>query len=74
MVDGDFFDKLEKVAQVVKKNSQPFGGIQLILSGDFFQLPPVSKAGEKKKFCFQVLQYIISLLLLILQNIGNYYQ
>jgi len=33
----------------------PFGGIQLILSGDFLQLPPVSKYNEeKKKFCFQV--------------------
>ncbi|XP_043272569.1 ATP-dependent DNA helicase PIF1 isoform X4 [Venturia canescens] len=43
MVDGDFFDKMEAVARHIRKNDKPFGGIQLILCGDFFQLPPVSK-------------------------------
>ncbi|XP_014665811.1 PREDICTED: ATP-dependent DNA helicase PIF1-like [Priapulus caudatus] len=53
MVDGDYFEKLEKVARVAKKNSQPFGGIQLILCGDFLQLPPISRGTERKRFCFQ---------------------
>ncbi|KAL5021540.1 hypothetical protein ScPMuIL_000695 [Solemya velum] len=54
MVDGEFFDKLETIARVVRKNDSPFGGIQLILCGDFLQLPPVVQKGdEKKKFCFQ---------------------
>ncbi|XP_033096594.1 ATP-dependent DNA helicase PIF1-like [Anneissia japonica] len=53
MVDGDLFTKLEAVARAVRHNDQPFGGIQVILSGDFFQLPPVAQRGEKKKFCFQ---------------------
>lgn len=52
MVDGDFFDKIEAVARHVRRTERPFGGIQLILCGDFFQLPPVSKT-EKAKFCFQ---------------------
>lgn len=43
MVDGDFFEKIEAVARYVRKNDKPFGGIQLILCGDFFQLPPVVK-------------------------------
>ena len=39
----------------IKNKDLPFGGIQLILSGDFLQLPPVTKYyEEKKKFCFQV--------------------
>lgn len=54
MVDSNFFDKLEAVARAVRKKEIPFGGIQLILSGDFLQLPPVVKQAEKKKFCFQV--------------------
>ncbi|OWF54393.1 ATP-dependent DNA helicase PIF1-like [Mizuhopecten yessoensis] len=53
MVEGDFFDKLETVARVVKQNDLPFGGIQLILCGDFLQLPPVTKGSDKRKFCFQ---------------------
>ncbi|GFT70693.1 ATP-dependent DNA helicase PIF1 [Nephila pilipes] len=53
MVDGEFFQKLEKIARIVRKNDKPFGGIQLILSGDFLQLPPVSKKGQNRLFCFQ---------------------
>ncbi|KYN45018.1 ATP-dependent DNA helicase PIF1 [Trachymyrmex septentrionalis] len=53
MVDGDFFDKIEEVARHVRRTERPFGGIQLILCGDFFQLPPVSKTNDKAKFCFQ---------------------
>lgn len=49
MLDPDLFDKLEKVARVVRGNSLPFGGIQLILSGDFCQLTPVGT----DKFCFE---------------------
>ncbi|KAK2177701.1 hypothetical protein NP493_583g01066 [Ridgeia piscesae] len=53
MVDGDFFDKMEAVARTVRKTDEPFGGIQLILCGDFFQLPPVTASGDKRKFAFQ---------------------
>ncbi|XP_026756187.2 ATP-dependent DNA helicase PIF1 [Galleria mellonella] len=54
MVDGAFFEKLEAVARHVRKNDKPFGGIQLILCGDFLQLPPVvDKNKTGKRFCFQ---------------------
>lgn len=59
MVDGGFFEKIEHVARIVRRNEKPFGGIQLILCGDFFQLPPISrpKFGEMKapppRFCFK---------------------
>lgn len=68
MVDGEFFDKLESVARYIRRNDRPFGGIQLILCGDFLQLPPVTKSFENsnrdfnpapasnavtKRFCFQ---------------------
>lgn len=54
MIDSAYFDKLEAVARAIRKKEIPFGGIQLILSGDFLQLPPVAKHLEKRKFCFQV--------------------
>ena len=41
MLDPDLFDKLENIARIIRKNSIAFGGIQLILSGDFLQLPCV---------------------------------
>ncbi|XP_017286231.1 ATP-dependent DNA helicase PIF1 isoform X2 [Kryptolebias marmoratus] len=53
MVEAQFFDKLEAVARSVRRSMQPFGGIQLIICGDFLQLPPVSKGKEKANFCFQ---------------------
>ncbi|XP_059200796.1 ATP-dependent DNA helicase PIF1 [Centropristis striata] len=53
MVEAQFFDKLESVARSVRRSTAPFGGIQLIVCGDFLQLPPVSKGKEKASFCFQ---------------------
>ncbi|XP_004530338.1 ATP-dependent DNA helicase PIF1 [Ceratitis capitata] len=57
MVDGQYFEKIETVARHVRKNDKPFGGIQLILCGDFLQLPPVVKTENNstptQRFCFQ---------------------
>ncbi|XP_043480686.1 ATP-dependent DNA helicase PIF1 [Leptopilina heterotoma] len=53
MIDADYFEKIEAVARYIRRNEKPFGGIQIILCGDFFQLPPVSKRDDKAKFCFQ---------------------
>jgi ATP-dependent DNA helicase PIF1 len=49
MLDPDLFDKLEEIARSVRRNDKPFGGIQLILSGDYCQLPCVGT----DKFCFE---------------------
>ncbi|TPX77514.1 hypothetical protein CcCBS67573_g01230 [Chytriomyces confervae] len=51
MVDGYFFDKLEEIARMVRDSPRPFGGIQLVICGDFMQLPPVSR-GESH-FAFE---------------------
>lgn len=39
-------DTLNTITQHIRKNKEPFGGLQIVLCGDFFQLPPVSKYGE----------------------------
>ena len=39
-------DTLNTITQYIRKNREPFGGLQIVLCGDFFQLPPVSKYGE----------------------------
>ncbi|CAH2448661.1 DNA helicase [Komagataella phaffii CBS 7435] len=53
MIDGVLFSKLNEVAQIVRKNQLPFGGIQVVLTGDFFQLPPVPDKDTKMTYCFQ---------------------
>ncbi len=43
-------DMIDRICKAFKKNALPFGGIQVVLCGDFFQLPPVSKNGEDSEF------------------------
>lgn len=38
MVDAELFNKLEQIARIVRVSTEPFGGIQVIVIGDFFQL------------------------------------
>jgi len=52
MVDGELFDKLEALARAIRNNGRPFGGIQLVITGDFFQLPPVPDYHSVAKFAF----------------------
>ena len=60
MLDGDLFDKLDAIGTACCKRKHSsasesafFGGVQLILCGDFFQLPPVTKSGAPLRFCFE---------------------
>jgi ATP-dependent DNA helicase PIF1 len=70
MLSPELFDKLEHMAKVLRLCDLPFGGIQLILSGDFFQLPVV----KSSYFCFeseswdQCINHIINLDEIIRQN------
>jgi ATP-dependent DNA helicase PIF1 len=48
MLSAELFDKLEYIARVIRRSKTAFGGIQLILSGDFLQLPCVGS----ETFCF----------------------
>jgi len=52
MVDGELFDKLEEIARRMRNNGRPFGGIQLVITGDFFQLPPVPDQRRESRFAF----------------------
>lgn len=54
MVDGDLFDKLSQVGRIIRNNGRPWGGIQLVITGDFFQLPPVpDRETRDTKFAFE---------------------
>jgi ATP-dependent DNA helicase PIF1 len=47
MLEAKVLNKIDKILQAVKRTDRSFGGVQMIFVGDFFQLPPVSKNGEK---------------------------
>eukprot|EP00873_Tetraselmis_striata_P007290 jgi/Tetstr1/427554/TSEL_017680.t1 len=51
MVSADMFDLLDRVGKAARRSDAPFGGVQLILCGDFFQLGPVQhRAGREFAF------------------------
>lgn len=47
MLADSRLDMVDQVCRMMKRSEEPFGGIQVVLSGDFFQLPPISKSGEE---------------------------
>lgn len=49
MLDARTFDYIDEVLRNMRHGDKPFGGIQVLLFGDFFQLPPVEKDSG---FCF----------------------
>ncbi|TDZ71815.1 ATP-dependent DNA helicase PIF1 [Colletotrichum trifolii] len=55
MVDGELFDKLSQIGRTIRNNGKPWGGIQLVVTGDFFQLPPVPDGDKTRdsKFAFE---------------------
>lgn len=55
MMSKKLFEVLNSVAQKIRKNGSPFGGMQVIFSGDFYQLPPVGNKDDisTSEFCFQ---------------------
>ena len=48
MLRYDVFEKMEAILKVINKAKEPFGGKQIVLIGDIFQLPPVVKNEEKE--------------------------
>ncbi|CAI9754944.1 unnamed protein product [Fraxinus pennsylvanica] len=60
MIDNELFESLESIARFFRNEegvceNKIWGGIQLVVSGDFFQLPPVLKNKKKdaKKYAFE---------------------
>lgn len=47
MLHASFVDMLDKVAKHMRRNDKPFGGIQVVFTGDFFQLPPITRHGDE---------------------------
>lgn len=47
-------DLVDQVLRAMKLPNEPFGGVQIVLCGDFFQLPPVARFGEpQSRFIYE---------------------
>jgi ATP-dependent DNA helicase PIF1 len=55
MMSSKILTILDGIAKKVRKNNRPFGGMQIIFSGDFYQLPPISSKNDTQpmQFCFE---------------------
>lgn len=52
MLDNITFDYINQVLKIIREDERPFGGIQVIIFGDFFQLPPACLNKNNRDFCF----------------------
>ncbi len=53
MVRADLLDAVDVFLRKVKKDENPFGGVQMIFFGDLYQLPPVVTSADRDKFLSQ---------------------
>ena len=53
MISPKVFFMMSELCKRIRKNVEPFGGIQIIMIGDFMQLPPVAKGSERMSFVFE---------------------
>ncbi len=56
MLSAELFDKIERIGRKLRGNDEPFGGMQVVLFGDFLQLKPVHG-----KFCFKAKTWDIAI-------------
>lgn len=43
MLSPNMLDMVDQVCKALRRSQEPFGGVQIVLSGDFFQLPPIMR-------------------------------
>lgn len=53
MLDGKIIDMVDIIAKTVRQSAEPFGGLQVVFVGDFFQLPPVTRQGDMLRYAFE---------------------
>lgn len=52
MLHARQLDMVNYVLKSIRKDFRPFGGVQVVLAGDFFQLPPVGNEAPRDRFAF----------------------
>ena len=60
MMHAWLFDMVDQICRIVRRDSRPFGGLQVVCSGDFFQLPPVSVSSRNHDVITPSPEYLAS--------------
>ena len=53
MMPYEMLTTLDNLFKIIRGNNSPFGGLQLVVFGDWFQLPPINYKDSSKKYVFQ---------------------
>lgn len=53
MLSASMIGMVDAVCKAVKNSQEPFGGLQIIFIGDFFQLPPVNRSAQTTLFAYE---------------------
>lgn len=53
MLGADTVSMVDVICRTLRGNPEPFGGLQVIFVGDFFQLPPINTRGAAPQFAYQ---------------------
>ena len=53
MISAEVFTILDEVFKAVRGSEKPMGGLQMLLFGDFLQLPPINQNSSSVNFCFE---------------------
>ena len=53
MLDGRGLNMVDQILRTVLQKPEPFGGLQVVCIGDFFQLPPVTRQGDMMRYAFE---------------------
>lgn len=58
MLDGKHVDSVNRICKLIRQRpTEAFGGLQVVLVGDFFQLPPVTRQGQDMRYAFESLAW-----------------
>ncbi len=58
MLSAQFIDGIDLIAKAMRRSDKPFGGVQVVFCGDFFQLPPVGRYDYEYTFAYQSRSWI----------------
>ncbi len=54
MIHPDAFEAANQIAKIVRESDAPFGGLRLIVVGDFLQLPPITPYNQSVQWLFNM--------------------